>query len=392
MNTLPIFIQPSKSILNISDCNQYYSNGEMLDDDSTFLNFTINNGKAVVEFEGQSFNITTTAWETAIQKNLCIKVLLEDDKLKFHLRKFNPIQEAPEEIPFEDIFIETTKLKNITFDPRLFVPIKTGKYVDEFWSRSGGVLPATNIMITGDPGIGKSSNLMDFLVGIQQTDPHKKVLYISAEMTSIDVQEFLQFYPGLENVDFLFLGEYVTDPNQKIKPYQALQSTLDQGWNVVVIDSLYETQSMIQEDLEIHSFKKGERYMLDLMNKHNSGHNKLNLYTSFLAIQQKNKSGQYVGSKRLEHMTTGFLQMCWDPKEKGKRYMVFEKNRKGKEKIKLYYTLSKENGIIYDSGRHIKEAEFFEMLSQNGGIMIDEMGQVDFEKLFQKEQSLEINA
>lgn len=91
-------------------------------------------------------------------------------------------------------------------------------------------------------------------------------------------------------------------------------------------------------------------------------------------------------------MTTGFLQLCWDPKEKGKRYMVFEKNRKGKEKIKLYYTLSNEKGIIYDSGRHIKEAEFFEMLSQNGGIMIDEMGQVDFEKLFQKEQREEIDA
>lgn len=139
---------------------------------------------------------------------------------------------------------------------------------------------------------------------------------------------------------------------------------------------------MTQEDLGINSFKKGERYMLDLMNKHNKGHNKLNLYTSFLAIQQKNKSGQYVGSKRLEHMTTGFLQLLWDPKEKGKRYMLFEKNRKGKEKVKLYYSLSKEKGIVYDEIRHRKELEFMEILQQNNGLDLDEIEELDFAKLF----------
>ena len=128
--------------------------------------------------------------------------------------------------------------------------------------------------------------------------------------------------------------------------------------------------------------------MLDLMAKHNSGFNRLNLFTTFLIIQQKNKSGQYVGSKRLEHMTTAFLQLLWDPKEKGKRYMVFEKNRKGKEKVKLYYNLSKEKGITYDEVRHQKELEFMEILQQNNSLGIEELGQLSFEELF-KERSTE---
>jgi predicted ATP-dependent serine protease len=237
-------------------------------------------------------------------------------------------------------------------------------------------------MITGDPGIGKSSNLMDLLIGIKKTDPTKRVLYISAEMDKVDLEEFLQFYPGLEEIDFLFLGEYLTDPESKFKPYIALQATLEKGWDIVVVDSLYETQSMIQEDLDINSFKKGERYMLDLMKKHNSGFNRLNSYTAFLVIQQKNKSGQYVGSKRLEHMTTAFLQLLWDPKEKGKRYAIFEKNRKGKEKVKLYYNMDAAKGIIYDEVRHTKELEFMEIMQQNNLLGLDSLETVDFEKLF----------
>ena len=382
---LPIYLKPDVPFSEIGECSQFQTNGKKIDPVESLLNFKFdNNGKAVLQIGELSTNITPHAWNVAQTKKLHIKVHDHEGDLKIGLRKFSPEidEEIIEEVPIEDIVIETIRLEDVEFDPRLFTPIKTNKYLDKFWSRVGGILPATNIMITGDPGIGKSSNLMDILVGIVKADVNKRVLYISAEMSRIDVQEFLQFYPGLEKIDFLFLGEYVTDPNQKIKAYQALQATLDQGWDVVVLDSLYETQGMIQEDLEINSFKKGERYMLDLFNKHNSGHNKLNLYTSFLAIQQKNKSGQYVGSKRLEHMTTGFLQLLWDPKERGKRYMIFEKNRKGKEKVKLYYTLSKENGIVYDEVRHTKEFEFMEILQQNNGMGLEELDQLSFETLF----------
>lgn len=387
---LPIFIVPTENYKNFGSNKVLDANGDPVNLEEYDIVLDVKGGKAVVVIDGKYRRPVSQQYylETQSKPGYGLKIDFKPDSEDLYAacRKLPIVAEEHIAVGFsmEDAIneIETTKLVNVQFDPRLFVPIKTGKYIDRFWSRKGGILPGTNTMITGDPGIGKSSNLMDILIDVHKTDPNKRVLYISAEMTKVDMEEFLQFYPGLEYIDFLFLGEYITDPDSKFKPYQALQATLEKGWDVVVIDSLYETQSMIQEDLDISSFKKGERWMLDLMNKHNSGFNKLNLYTAFLAIQQKNKSGQYVGSKRLEHMTTAFLQLLWDPKEKGKRYMIFEKNRKGKEKVKLYYSLQPDKGVVYDETRHQKELEFMELLQQNNALGLDSLDDVDFDQIF----------
>ena len=292
-----------------------------------------------------------------------------------------PTTETIKEIDLENLEVETTRLKDINFDPRMFQPIRTGTYIDQFVSYKGGFMPGINIMLTGDPGVGKSSNLMDILVNVKEVDDAKRVLYISAEMNEIDVKEFEQYYPGLGEIDFLYIGNYVTNPDLNIKPYQALMSVLNQGWDMVVVDSFVEVQSMIQEDMALPA-KKAEKWMLDLMKTHNSGFNKRSLFTTFLCIQQKNKGGSYVGSKRLEHMTSAFLELCWDKKEKGKRFMMFEKNRKGKEKIKLYYNFAKEGGLVYDEIRHTKELAILERLQTPSEYTIDEFTEDDFNTLF----------
>ena len=279
------------------------------------------------------------------------------------------------------IEIETTRLKDVNFDPRLFEAIKTGTYLDKFISSKQGFMPGINVMVTGDPGVGKSSNLMDILVNVVKENPDRKVLYISAEMSEIDVEEFRQYYPGLEDIEFLYIGNYVTDPTLNIKPYQAMMSVLHKGYDLIVMDSIVEIQSMIQEDLGM-STKKGERWILDLMNKHNGGHNMRNIFSSFLCIQQMNKGGVYVGSKRLEHMTSAFLQLSWDKKEPGKRYMMFTKNRKGKEKVKLYYGFNKTDGIVYDEVRHQKEGEILERLQAPEAFGVEEATSIDFGDLF----------
>lgn len=294
--------------------------------------------------------------------------------------KMQPTETINEFDP-NSIEVETTRLKDINFDPRMFQPILTGTYMDTFVSYKGGFMPGINIMLTGDPGVGKSSNLMDILVNIKQNDSSKRVLYVSAEMNEVDVKEFEQYYPGLGEIDFLYIGNYVTNPDLNIKPYQALMSVLNQGWDMIVMDSLVEVQSMIQEDLALPQ-KKAEKWMLDLMKTHNSGFNKRGIYTAFLCIQQKNKGGSYVGSKRLEHMTSAFLELCWDKKEKGKRYMMFEKNRKGKEKVKLYYNFAKEGGLIYDEVRHTKELQILERLQTPSEYTIDEFTPDDLNALW----------
>ncbi len=345
--------------------------------------------KLILGSSGKHVTIRKWIYDAAQSNNQVITVNEEKGKL----RRVSPedaksrnlkTQSISESFDPESIEIETTKLRDIQFDPKLFVPIKTDTYLDDFVSYKGGFMPGINIMLTGDPGVGKSSNLMDILVNIKKADPSKRVLYVSAEMNEVDVKEFEQYYPGLENIDFLYIGNYVTDPDSQIKPYQALMAVLNKGWDMVVMDSLVEVQSMIQEDLELPA-KKAEKWMLDLMKTHNSGHNKSGIYTAFLCIQQKNKGGSYVGSKRLEHMTSAFLNLCWDAKEKGKRYMVFEKNRKGKEKVKLYYGFAKEGGIKYDVTRHSAEQDILQRMQDVEENPIETVSVFDFEKLFEGE-------
>ena len=84
-------------------------------------------------------------------------------------------------------------------------------------------------------------------------------------------------------------------------------------------------------------------------------------------------------------MTTAFLQLLWDPKEHGRRYMIFEKNRKGREKVKLYYNMDEKKGVVYDELRHTKELEFMEILKENTGLGIGQMDETYFDKLFSEQ-------
>lgn len=381
--TKNLFIKPIAGI-PYSELRQcaIIDNNNIVDKDEHNIIITFANGVATIIKNGSSIIIRKSLYEAAANNNEMLSLNFATGKArrvsgeKIVNNHVNVNQDCNADTNIsnfdvdESIVVNTTKLKDIEFDPRLFVPIKTGTYLDQFVSHEGGFMPGSNIMLTGDPGVGKSSNLMDILVNVHKEDPSKKLLYISAEMNEIDVKGFEKYYPGLEDIEFLYIGKYVTDPSLNIKPYQALLSVLNNGYDIVVLDSLYEIQSMVIEDLGI-SAKKGERWLLDLLNKHNAGYNKANIYSTFLCIQQKNKGGSYVGSKRLEHMTSAFLNLCWDAKEAGKRYMVFEKNRKGKEKVKLYYNFTKD-GIKYDISRHnidLKIINTIQTLDENDDLM-----------------------
>lgn len=389
-----IFIKTNKNYSDLQDAEIIDVKGQPV----TTASFEKPDGSDYfkIVYNGKEMKIREFLYNKAASSQELIKVDFSATKaVRVDQQKFKEIISKPQvdnDDPLTDDFdpesfeIETTKLKNINFDPRIFCPIETGTYIDGFVSYKGGFLPGINIMLTGDPGVGKSSNLMDILVNVKKNDPTKRVLYVSAEMSELDVKEFEQYYPGLEEIDFLYIGNYVTDPDLNIKPYQALMAVLHKGWDMVVMDSFVEVQSMIQEDMGMTA-KKGEKWILDLMKKHNSGHNKSQSFTTFLCIQQMNKGGSYVGSKRLEHMTSAFLTLCWDKKEKGKRYMMFEKNRKGKEKIKLYYSFAKEGGIVYDETRHEKELMILERLQTSSDFGIEEFDVTSFEKLFAEDDN-----
>ena len=63
--------------------------------------------------------------------------------------------------------VEFTKMHDVKFDPSLFTPIKTGTIVDTVLSNEGGIFPGTNTVVIGDPGVGKSTVLLDLLANFQ---------------------------------------------------------------------------------------------------------------------------------------------------------------------------------------------------------------------------------
>ena len=65
-------------------------------------------------------------------------------------------------------FSQITKLNALDINPRMLESMPSGiKTMDEFFSHENGVPCASNVMIIGDPGVGKTTIMLDVLSSIQ---------------------------------------------------------------------------------------------------------------------------------------------------------------------------------------------------------------------------------
>jgi predicted ATP-dependent serine protease len=231
--------------------------------------------------------------------------------------------------------IELVKMKDQEFDPELFVPLPTGKLIDNCFTFKGGIPKATIYIVVGDPGSGKTTICLDVLADLQNKG--YKGLYVSSEMTRIDMYPYTKRYPKFGNIDMLFLAEYQDD-----NPKAIMEELVQGGYDMIVIDSFVETQESVSETSGI-TMKSAEKWLVDLMINQTMANNKVNKNTSFLAIQQVTKEGVFVGSNKLKHNTTGMLEIRFDDKDPNISYLWFTKNRRGKVKQKLYYSLTDGN-------------------------------------------------
>lgn len=235
----------------------------------------------------------------------------------------------------------TVRMEDVNFDPKIFEIMKTGKPVDMLLSSKGGLTRATNFMVVGDPGVGKSTVTMDILADLQKDA--RKVLFISGEMDRFDLFDYVQRYPKFGKIDTIFMGEYL-DENPKL----VVEEMLSAGYDVVLLDSFVEIQDTVKNALGL-STGEAEKWLLNLMKSHNAANNEGKIYTSFLCIQQVNKGGSFVGSNRIKHMISGMAELRFD--EDGNRYMEFVKNRRGEVHKKLYYSLKESGDVHYDEIR-----------------------------------------
>ncbi len=243
------------------------------------------------------------------------------------------------------------KINKTKFAKGLFEEHKTDTPLDTMFSIGGGVPKATNYMVVGDPGVGKSTVTLDVIANAKKNG--SKVLFISAEMSPVDLKLYVDRYPKFGDLDIFFPQELEDGES----PKAVLQEVLKQGYDIVLIDSFIELQATIQEaDRMTRNF--AEKWLLNLMYQQNLGDNKGKHYTSFLAIQQVNKGGTFAGSMKLKHMTTGMMEIRFvDQETQEERYIVFSKNRRGHVGKRMFFDLAATGDVTYDTERFKKNEE-----------------------------------
>jgi predicted ATP-dependent serine protease len=263
--------------------------------------------------------------------------IAEGVRKSFEVKRLNKstISKASEAI---SIAPESVKMSELSFDPDLFKCLKTHKPIDTLLSSEGGFPRATNFMLVGDPGVGKSTVSMDILADLQNNGA--SVLFISGEMDRVDLYRYVQRYPKFGDLDILFLGEYIDE-----NPKSIIETMLNRGYDVVLIDSFVEVQDTVAEASGMTA-KKTEKWLIDLMRHHNMSNNDSKKWTSFLCIQQVTKEGVFLGSNKLKHNTTGMMELRFD--KDGTRYVMFTKNRRGEVNIKMQFDLSSTGDVKYD--------------------------------------------
>ena len=260
-------------------------------------------------------------------------------------------------------------MRDIRFDPALFRNYMTGTVLDDLLCSYRGLPKGVNYMVIGDPGVGKTTIILDMLSDIRSQQPGAKVLFISAEMNEIDLAIYVQRFPKFQDLDILFV-EPDFDESADSHNLQTVTDVLQRGWDVVAIDSFYELQGIIKEEEGITQ-KKAESMLISLIKQQNKGDNDENVNTTFLTIQQVTKSGAFIGSNRLKHSITAMMELRLEnPKNVySDRYAVFTKHRRGDVGVRLYYDLSTTGDVFFNEERFNQDRQIRKLQSEAGNSM-----------------------
>ena len=242
------------------------------------------------------------------------------------------------------------KMRDVRFDKDLFINFRTRTILDKLLCSYQGLPKGVNYMIIGDPGVGKTTIILDMLANIRKAQPSARILFISAEMNEIDLAIYVERFPKFGDLDILFVEGGFDECGHS---WQTVADTLDDGWDIVAIDSFHELQGIVKEEENVTN-KRAESMLLSLIKQQNKAQNDRGVNTTFLTIQQVTKSGAFVGSNRLKHMITAMMELRLDnPKNiYSDRYITFSKHRRGDVGVKLYYNLSTTGDVDFDEERY----------------------------------------
>lgn len=250
---------------------------------------------------------------------------------------------------------DVVKISQLEFDKDLFANFMSGTTLDMLLCSYRGLPKGVNYMVIGDPGVGKTTIVLDLMANIGKVQPRARMLFVSAEMNEIDLSIYVRRYPKFGELNIMFIEADFESDDHAIADFE---SVLDEGWDIVAIDSFYELQGIIKEEENI-TLKKAKSLLLAIIKRHNKAANRRHIHTSFLTIQQVTKSGAFVGSNRLKHMITAMMELRLDnPKNiYSDRYITFSKHRRGEVGVKLYYSLTRTGDVFFDYERFDKDSK-----------------------------------
>lgn len=256
--------------------------------------------------------------------------------------------------------ISIKTLADFNYDDNFFIPMQSGEAIDGVFSRVGGILPATNYIVIGDAGTGKTTTMMLFSAKVANTG--KKVAFFSAEMSPMDLKFYSKNFPILNNLQSVYTSEEFAK-NEDFDVFEGLEMLVNMGFDLILIDSLAEVIASIKVQRNWSS-NECEKRLVDLFIKGNT-----NSMTSFIIIQQVTKGGNFVGSNKLKHNTTGMIELRYD--KVGNTYFGVMKNRRGFKYDTLYYTL-KDNKLYYDVEKAELDLKTSELIENNSKFLANE--------------------
>ena len=272
-------------------------------------------------------------------------------------------------------------MRDVWFDPGLFVNYRSGTVLDNLLCSYQGLPKGVNYMVIGDPGVGKTTIILDLIANIERQTAGTRILFISAEMNEIDLAVYVQRYPKFGDLNIMFVESEFDSKRHHLKE---IEDVLQQGWDIVAIDSFHELQGIVKEEENITT-RLAETKLLSLIKRHNKAENDMGTNTTFLTIQQVTKRGAFIGSNRLKHMITAMMELRLDnPKNiYSDRYVVFSKHRRGDVGVKLYYSLSSTGDVSFDEQRYRQELQLRNLQSNVSTQLRDFATQ--FDNLFNNE-------
>jgi hypothetical protein len=229
---------------------------------------------------------------------------------------------------FMDKFV---KVKDITVPDQFFNPLKTDSpELDSTFSELGGLIPSQVILVTGNPGSGKTTLCAvagSRLVATSQ----RPVVFLSYEMSDFQLKTQARKIPGFDQL-LISTHEFHAEPEGMANLFTALESI---NPSLLIVDSLQKMASKMP-----HGMNRGQVVLVEEFTKWAK-----KSFTPVMLIGHNSKGGDYAGPSFLKHEVDSHLQVWYD-RETHERMFAMTKNRFGGNMEQYGFRISPDGVFI----------------------------------------------